>query len=128
MPRKKQTATTLPKSPVEVVKKKELTKKPFADVPEPVSTPEPEPKSVPEPEVPEVETEPNNEVQVEVEEETPWERVKCLSDSKIMVEAVNIAPFGKKAVLLRFTIDGSLTGQIISLHDIQYREGSDKFK
>lgn len=56
-----------------------------------------------------------------------WEKVKCLSDPLLTVEAVNIAPFGKKTVMLRFIAGGELYGSVVMIPDIQYRAGPDKF-
>lgn len=72
----------------------------------------------------------DNPVEIAVEKITPppvWEHVSCMSDNLLTVQAVNIAPFGKKSVMMRFIVDGKLHGSVVVLPDIQYRAGTDKF-
>lgn len=134
MPRKKQTASPLPAglskseeegtntSSLEDVKEPATTKKKPGPAKKKPAAPV---KKTPVKKTPVAELQ---EIEVETPEElSPWEKVDSLSDDKLLVEAVNIAPFGKKCVMLRFLVDGKLHGNVITIHDIQFRVGSGKF-
>lgn len=55
-----------------------------------------------------------------------WHPVPELSDELMSCEAANIAAHGRAAMLLRFTIDGKLTGQILQIDRMHYRADSKK--
>lgn len=55
-----------------------------------------------------------------------WNPVPELSDELMSCEAANIAAHGRAAMLLRFTVDGKLTGQILQIDRMHYRADSKK--
>ena len=60
-----------------------------------------------------------------IEESAPatnWAKVPSLSDDELTVEAVNIQAFQRNTVLLRFRVDGKLTGQIEQLQHMQFKK------
>lgn len=55
-----------------------------------------------------------------------WNPVPELSDELMSCEAANIAAHGRAAMLLRFTVDGKLTGQIVQIDRMHYRADTKK--
>jgi len=54
----------------------------------------------------------------------PWVVVEELSDNDMLVEAANIQAHGRSHMLLRFRIDGRLTGAIKTIDRMHYKPGS----
>lgn len=68
---------------------------------------------------------PNVELEEEHEELTyapysPWSKVVEMSDEEMEVEAVNVAAAGLSYMLLRFRLEGRLTGQVLRVERMHY--------
>jgi len=59
---------------------------------------------------------------------SPWKTVAILSDDEMQVEAVNIGAYQRSAMLLRFRVDGKLTGTVIMADRLQYKDHDGSIK
>ena len=71
---------------------------------------------------PEVETPVEESTDENVTEDSPWHKIESLSDSKLTVEGANIQVRRRQMMMMRFVINGKITGQVEIIERVRYNE------